>query len=207
MNKKKMIITLGIILCIAALFFVLYVHTSIMKYAPEIKTPSGFTGSTTSVAIIFGGGMKKNGEMSDMQWDRVQTGIEMYNTKKVGQLFITGDDGALHADEISAMRKRIVDAGVPASDLLIDPHGYRTYESCWRENRVYGLQNAVAISQSFHLPRIMYLCEHLGVHITPVAADVRDYHSLWVAHVREWLARMKAVLQIEITRPLPRIIE
>lgn len=186
---------IGFVILISANLF-------IVKNAKEIYSPT--QAPTTTLAIIFGGGMKNNGaEMSDMQWDRVSVGAELFKSGKVEQLMITGDDGWFKDDEITAMRNRLIELGVPVEKIAADPHGYRTYESCLRETSLYGVTSSIVISQSFHLPRIQYLCEHFGLQTTLVHADKRGYESWWIQNAREWLARVKAVVQVEITKPGP----
>lgn len=178
----------------------LHANYVILKFAPRIISAS--EAPTSSLALVFGGGMKSSAEMSDLQWDRVEVGAQLYNRGRVEKLMITGDDGALRADEITAMTKRLVELGVPTSSLLIDPHGYRTYESCIREAKLYGVTSTIVISQSFHLPRIQYFCEHFGIKTIPVHADLREYENmLWAGNVREWLARLKGWWQITVTKP------
>ncbi len=190
--------TLGLI----SFVILLSANLFILKNAKEIYSPT--KAPTTTLAIIFGGGMKNNGaEMSDMQWDRVSVGAELFKNKKVENLMITGDDGWFKNDEITAMRNRLIELGVPPEKISADPHGYRTYESCLRETSLYNVTSAIVISQSFHLPRIQYLCEHFGIQTVLVESDKRSYDSWWVQNAREWFARVKAVIQVEITKPGP----
>lgn len=177
-----------------------YANYTILKFAPQIISAN--EAPTSSLALIFGGGMKNKVDMSDMQWDRVEVGAQLYNSGRVTKLMITGDDGALRADEITAMTNRLIVLGVPTSSLLADPHGYRTYESCIREAKIYGIASTIVVSQSFHLPRIQYFCEHFGIATIPVHADLREYENmLWAGQIREWLARLKGWWQITITKP------
>ncbi|OGH68456.1 MAG: hypothetical protein A3J66_00545 [Candidatus Magasanikbacteria bacterium RIFCSPHIGHO2_02_FULL_47_14] len=161
---------------------------------------------TTTVALVFGGGMKEDGNMSDMQTDRVEKGIELYQTGKVQRLVMTGDDGARRFDEVHAMRQFALDHSVPDQAISIDPHGYNTYSSCYRAKNEYQFDKVIAISQEFHLPRIIYFCEHFGVETTGLSADKTKYGflgSLWGMHVREILARTKGWWQVEVTQPPP----
>lgn len=201
-HSLKKIFLAGLGLGSLGLAFFAYANILITQNANQIYSVSSVP--TSSLAIIFGGGMKNNGtEMSDMQWDRVEVGAELFKLKKVEQVMITGDDGWFRADEISAMRARLITLGVSEQKILIDPHGYRTYESCLRESELFKINQAIVISQSFHLPRIQYLCEHFGIETTLVQADLRAYESWWVPNAREWLARVKAVWQIQLTKPGP----
>lgn len=197
---SKRIWWFGFVIGLIGLGVLLYANYTILKFVPRII--SAEEAPTSSLALIFGGGMKNSTDMSDMQWDRVEVGAQLYNRGRVERLMITGDDGALRADEITAMTNRLVELGVPTSSLLIDPHGYRTYESCIREARIYGVTSTIVVSQSFHLPRIQYFCEHFGISTTPVSADLRDYHDgEWTKNGREWLARLKGWWQITVTKP------
>ena len=190
----------GVIVGLIGLTTLLVANKVILDYAPRIVSPAN--APTSSLALIFGGGMKNEIEMSDMQWDRVEAGAQLYNSGRVERLMITGDDGNFRADEITAMTNRLVALGVPTTSISADPHGYRTYESCLREAKLYGVTSTIVISQSFHLPRIQYFCEHFGIRTTPVHADLRVYENmLWAGQVREILARLKGWWQITVTKP------
>ncbi len=192
--------------------FVVFVVTNVMilAYGGSRITSDVHELPHTPIGLVFGGGMKSPTEMSDMQTDRMKRGVELYNLKKIDKLMLTGDDGAFRSNEIAAMRAYALSAGVPETDILTDPHGYRTYESCYREHYVYGLTSTIAISQSFHLPRIRYFCEHFGIKTLALAADLRDYHedrhSIWTMYGRESLARVKGWWHVAVTKPLPRTL-
>jgi vancomycin permeability regulator SanA len=163
---------------------------------------------TTTLALVFGGGMNADGSMGTMQTDRVKVAIELYKRGKAEQIMMTGDDGWLHADEVDAMRQYAIDAGVPSTTILVDRHGYRTYESCYREAKVYGVTKALMISQNFHLPRIIYLCNNFGIESVGLAADLRDYGiDNVIMQIREAGARLKAVWQVMVTKPAPQVLQ
>lgn len=153
---------------------------------------------TSTVALVFGGGMKKDGvTMSEMQSDRVTQAVQLYQAKKVQKLIMTGDDGANNVNEVSAMKSVAEALGVPPEAVEVDPHGYNTYKSCARAKSEFHLTQIIAISQTFHLPRIIYFCEHQGMKVVGLSADLRDYGivgKLWPQGLREWLARSKAVV-------------
>lgn len=152
-------------------------------------------------AIIFGGGMKHDGSMSDMQEDRVKLGIELYKTGKASKLLMTGDDGAFRVNEVDAMFKYAVDNGVPPADVLVDPNGYRTYQSCLRAKTVFKLDRAIAVSQLFHLPRIIYLCKFFGIDTVGSPSEFRIAPWPRIKNaVREVLARTKAFIDVEFVR-------
>lgn len=170
-----------------------------IRYYPASVAPAA------SLAIIFGGGMREAGEQSVFQADRVRRGVELYKEGKVKKLLMTGDDGGNHDDEVAAMKLAAIKLGASKDDIFIDPHGYNTYASCYRARAVYGITSAIVVSQSFHVPRILYLCRGMGVKAIGVDADLRNYgYSWWKSEAREVLARVKAWWQLEVTKPRPR---
>jgi vancomycin permeability regulator SanA len=193
--KKLFILVFGL-----AVAMTIHSNLEILPHGSEVVSAVA-DAPTSTVALVFGGGMKDATTMSEIQEDRVIRGIELYKAGKVEKLMMTGDDGARVADEVHPMREYAIVHGVPADDILIDPHGYRTYESCYRARHVYGISQAIAVSQRFHLPRILYMCNTLGVKTAGVAADLRAYPVLWKMELREVGARLKGWWQIEVTKP------
>lgn len=163
----------------------------------------------TRVALVFGGGMYDEHTQSDLQIDRVMRAVELYNAGKVEELLMTGDDGANRFNEVDAMHAYAVAAGVPDDDVHIDPHGYNTHKSCYRAKHIFQLEEVIAISQSFHLSRIQYFCESLGVKTVALSADIHPYGTvgkIWHMNIRESLARTKAWTEVNVTHPIPTIL-
>ena len=121
---------------------------------------------------------------------------------------MTGDDGAFHLDEVDDMRQYALSRGVASSSILIDPHGYRTYDSCYRASKVYGYSRVIAVSQAFHLPRIIFLCKKFGVDVIGVPSA---FHIPWIGqtrvNLREIGARTKAIVDIWFWPPRLRYMD
>lgn len=182
----------------------LYTNVQVLQYDTVVSME---VAPTSTVALVFGGGMEADGSQTIMQQDRVMVGGDLYLSGVVDTVMVTGDDGANRFDETSAMYDQLIAYGIPETAIRIDPHGYRTYESCWRAAYVFGIEEAIVVSHTFHLPRIQYICESFGISTVGVAADIREYEHDWLVSVpREILARFKAWWQVEITKPLPRVI-
>lgn len=202
--KSKQVIIGGLFIFLIFFAVTVYANLAVLKYSNNIHNFAE-TAPSAETALIFGGGMNKDGTMSQMQYDRVLAGVELYSKGNVKKLLMTGDDGQNHTDEVSFMKKLAIEQSVPESAINIDPHGYRTYESCYRASRVYGVTTTIAVSQSFHLPRIRYFCERMGIQTIGAAADLRDYDAVWVPYFREYLARVKGWWQMEVTKPKPYV--
>lgn len=118
---------------------------------------------------------------------------------------MTGDDGGFHVNEVATMKRLAVEAGVPESAILVDEHGYRTYESCKRAVEVFGVKQGIIVTQRFHLSRAMYLCSHLGMEVQGVPADLETYQRIVFFTLRDFAATLKAWWDINIVTPRPPV--
>jgi vancomycin permeability regulator SanA len=152
------------------------------------------------VAIVFGAALG-----SQLLRDRVATGAQLFHAGKVKHLLLTGDNRRRSYDEPAAMRRIALELGVPASALTLDYAGRRTYDSCVRARRIFEVDGASAIlvTQQFHLPRALYLCDRLGLAgAIGVSADRHRYPWHLVRHrLRELLADAKAWYDVHLGQP------
>lgn len=155
------------------------------------------------VAIVFGARIYPDGRLSPMLRDRVETAVQLYQAGKVDKLLMSGDNRFDNYDEPGRMIEYALSRGIPAEDLQPDYAGRRTYDTCYRAGKIFGLGSAVLVTQEFHLPRALYTCEQLGIDVVGVAADLQDYsrRSLAWSEFREIPALLSAM--IDVVRELP----
>lgn len=156
------------------------------------------------VAIIFGARVYGSGRPSAMLADRIATGVDLYHAGKVDVLLMSGHRDATE-DEPGAMRLYAIERGVPDSAIVMDGGGARTYDSCYRAKAIYGVTDAVVITQQFHLDRALMLCSAMGIDAVGVPADTQrpwgySRYSLMFSLIREFPALTLAVWQL-IDRP------
>ena len=168
-------------------------------------TEKAFAADKAPIAIVLGASVKADGTASDALVDRVATGVELYQHKKVKRLLMTGDNGKFHTDEVAAMRRLAQEAGVPAEDIQVDGQGYRTYESCRRAAEVFHIQKAIVVTQRFHLGRALYLCEAFGIKSQGVVADRQHYRRTAFFWARDLVSSIKAWLDVNIWPPNPPV--
>lgn len=121
-------------------------------------------------AIVFGAGIN-----SHEFHDRVRTAVSLYKSGKVAKLLMTGDNRHMNYNEPIAMKKAAVSLGVPEQDITCDFAGFRTYDSIYRARDIFGLRQAVLVTQRYHLPRAIFLAQSLGLEVVGVDAAVRSY--------------------------------
>ncbi len=157
------------------------------------------------IAIVLGASVKTDGTASDALVDRVATGVELYKLGKAKKLLMTGDDGKFHTNEVAAMKKLAEESGVPAEDILVDGHGYRTYESCKRAKQEFSIGEALVVTQRFHLGRALYLCGHFMDRVQGVPADRQAYQRIVFFTARDLASSVKAWWDIHVMEPTPPV--
>jgi SanA protein len=179
------------------------------RYAPVTYNADEYQTTTTSprVAIVFGARVYSQERLSAMLRDRVDTAIDLYHAGKVDKLLLTGGQNGLEYDEPGAMVAHALERGVPAEAIQPDYGGRRTYDSCYRAAHIFQVERAVLVTQEFHLPRALLLCDNLGVEVVGVKADRRIYapRSIAWSETREVPALVAALLDL-VRRPLPPIL-
>ena len=159
----------------------------------------------TRVAIVFGAGLQRDGRPTLVLRDRVAAAADLYLTGKVQKILMSGDNRYVDYNEPGAMQQYAIELGIPTEDIILDFAGRRTYDTCYRARAIFGVQEALLVTQKFHLPRAVFICNALGVKATGVIADRRDYHSYSLMYwsLRELPARLIALIDVWIRHPLP----
>lgn len=206
MVKKLFNMILHVLLwCLLAAVIALGVPRLITEFSTQGKIFTVKSVPADKAAIVFGAGLDRDGTPSPVLRDRVATAAELYFQGKVTKLLMSGDNRFLDYNEPGSMQAYAVSLGVPEEDIVLDYAGRRTYDTCYRAKEIFGLDEAILVTQGYHLPRAIFTCSGLGLSVTGVKSDLRTYQSntelLW--SVRELVASSVAVWQVWISHPLP----
>jgi vancomycin permeability regulator SanA len=155
------------------------------------------------VAIVLGAGVRPDGRLSPVLRDRMDAAIDLYRQGRVQKLLVSGGRRSHHYDEAARMSEYAVAQGVPEADIAQDPAGFRTYDTCYRAAAIFGVSQAVLVTQSFHLPRALFTCANLDVQAVGLAADRRAYTAASYYNLRDAVATLRAWLDVKVMRPVP----
>ncbi len=157
------------------------------------------------VAIVFGAGLWRNGSPTPVLADRVTTAANLYFAGKVEKLLMSGDNRSAEYNEPEAMRKLALSLGVPDVAIVLDYGGWRTYDTCYRAKVIFKIDQAILVTQAFHMPRAIFLCNQLGVNSVGVDSDLHIYRKsvLLYWNVRELFATVAAQWDVNIGHPVP----
>jgi len=116
---------------------------------------------------------------------------------------MSGDNSRLDYNEPQAMLEYAVAAGVPAEAIVLDYAGRRTYDSCYRALHIFGVQEAILVTQAYHLDRSLYTATRLSIDAVGVPADKRSYVYIQRYRWREIAATWAAWWDLNILHPTP----
>lgn len=155
--------------------------------------------------LVLGCLVKSDGTPSDMLSDRLTRGIELYNEGVAPKILMSGDHSRKDYDEVGAMKRYAVNAGIDAANIFMDHAGLSTYDSMYRAKEIFGAKRIVIVTQEYHLYRALYIAEELGIEAYGVASDHYTYSGQTARDFREVLARNKDFL-ICMFKPEPKYL-
>jgi len=169
----------------------------------KIKTIANV--SSEKVAVVFGAGLLRDGTPSPVLKDRVSTAAQLYFAGKIQKILMSGDNRFVDYNEPASMRVYALELGIPDDAIVLDYAGRRTYDTCYRAKNIFGLDQAILVTQKYHLPRAIFTCNGIGLKSIGVVADLRTYHpnSLTFWNIRELPATLVALWQVWVSHPLP----
>jgi SanA protein len=159
------------------------------------------------VAVVLGTSARlADGRANLFFLPRMEAAAVLFKAGRVKALIVSGDNGTQGYDEPTDMKRVLMQMGVPAEKVVCDYAGFRTLDSVVRAKEVFGQQRMIFVSQRFHNARAIYLARAFGIDAygmdakdVPVALSVKTF-------LREKLACVKAVLDVNVLGTKPRFL-
>jgi vancomycin permeability regulator SanA len=156
------------------------------------------------VVLVLGTEVAPGGtEPKERLRGRLDTAAQLVRAGRAKVILVSGDAGGASGNETSVMSAYLKRAGIEPNRIVTDPFGLDTYDSCLRAKTVYGVSRVLVVTQSYHLPRAVTLCRHVGLDADGVRARcdgcrLIDAPRNWF---REYLACSKAAWDAYRNRP------
>jgi uncharacterized SAM-binding protein YcdF (DUF218 family) len=151
--------------------------------------------------VVFGARVRPDGTPSITLANRVLTGSELYRQGLADTIVMTGGIEPTGFDETVVMRDLAVELGVPTTAIVLDAEGDTTSASVANTTRILrerGLDDVLAVSQFYHLPRIKLTYAAAGVEVWTVPARTTSIPQTKGLIAREipafWLYYLRAVV-------------
>ena len=193
--KNKLLLTF-LFLAVFGIVFFIFLNISVLNSTKENIYRKISEIPKKQTALILGALVYQDGSLSDIVKDRLDTAIELYESEKVEKLLVSGDHGRYTYDEVNSMKNYLLEKNIPKADIFLDHAGFDTYDSIYRARAIFEVENVIIVTQEFHLPRALYIADHLGIEALGMIADKHIYFAALRNDLREYLARVKAYLNL-----------
>mgnify|MGYP001471547077 CR=1 FL=1 len=137
---------------------------------------------------------------------RIDATVKLFKAGKIENVLVSGDNALKSYNEPEEMRQELIKLGVPDSKITLDYAGFRTFDSMIRCKEVFCQTDIIIITQRFHLHRSLFLANRFG--IKAIGFEARDVEKSYAIKttIREYFARVKALLDIYILNTSPKFL-
>ncbi len=157
------------------------------------------------VALVLGTSHKSVGGGPNPFFQyRIKTAAELYRAGKIDHFIVSGDNRTIFYNEPNEMKKALVNAGVPASAITLDFAGLRTLDSVVRSKEIFGQHKITIITQTFHSYRALFISRYYNIDAVAMVAEDPALDRTFKVRLREYVARMVAVLDLYVFKTGPR---
>ena len=159
-----------------------------------------------SLIVVFGNTVNRDGSLSPRLKARLDKAIEVYANNPTNIIFASGGFGKEGFYEGIKMAEYLIKEGIPKENVIIDNVGNNTEATVKNSIIEFKKQNAIkkesltnitAVSQYFHIARIMTLHKNEKentvalYHVSPLYFELRDVYSI----AREIVALLNQAFQ------------
>lgn len=195
---------LGLLGVVGFIFFCqwLVIHSAAGRLYESVETIPA-----RRVGLVLGTNERQgNGNPNPFFDYRIEAAAALYKAGKVKHLLLSGANPDKTYDEPTTMKHRLMKLGVPEKAMTLDYAGFRTLDSIVRAHEIFGLTQFTIISQKFHNQRSLLLARHY--HLDAIGFDAHEVPASVAMKIviREWFARVKAVLDLYLLQTPPKYL-
>ena len=196
------IISIGLLIGISSYFINKYINTA---YNHKIHSQINST-PHNKVALLLGTAKTFNGRGNLYFITRINAVAKLYHAKKIDKIVASGDNSREGYDEATDMEQALIEKGIKPDDIYLDYAGFRTLDSVVRLKEIFDVTKVTVISQKTHCQRALFIAEHHG--IDAIAFEAKDviHAGKLKLQIREYLARVKAWIDVKITNKSPKFL-
>jgi SanA protein len=158
------------------------------------------------VALLLGTSkFLSDGQINPYFKYRIEAAVQLYNAGKIKHIIVSGDKQRFYNEPIEMM-KALVKSEVPENIITLDSAGFRTLDSIIRIKEVFSQNDIIIISQAFHNKRAIFISDFYNIQAIGFNAQDAPSDLGMKTEVREYFARLRAVLDLYILRTQPRVL-
>ncbi|TRO65243.1 SanA/YdcF family protein [Christiangramia sabulilitoris] len=206
MRRLKKFILFSVIGLVLIIFVILGIEAIFKRNTQDLIYRDISELPNSKTVIILGASVHADGKLSPILQDRVDTAIKLFREGKVEDFLVTGDHRSDDYNEVAAMVSYLEAKGINKDLITSDHAGLDTYDSMYRAGKLFEIDDAVVVTQEFHLPRALFIARNLGYNYTGFPADQRAYQTEYRLKQREKLANLKALWEVLLKKE-PKTLE
>lgn len=203
---KRLILSL--ILCFVGMVLMVLIidrwvsHQATDKIITRYADVQGF-----DVAVVLGTSKYVGRTLNSYYTHRIDAAIELYRQKRIQHLLLSGDNAHRSYNEPWTMKRDLLNAGVPETNIHLDYAGFRTLDSIVRAKKIFASDHFLIITQRFHCERALFIANayHINAQCLAVSGP-NNSKQVWSMKAREMLARVKAFLDLYVMNTQPKFL-
>ncbi|MBQ9878274.1 MAG: YdcF family protein [Bacteroidales bacterium] len=194
------------LLCLLVLGFIIFCNVSISRYAKSKLYDSVDEIPYRRAALVLGTSPRgRNGGPNRFYLARINACVELFEANKVDRIIVSGDNRHTNYNEPEAMRRSLVERGIPDEVIFLDYAGFRTFDSVVRAHEVFRQPNFIVVSQKFHNERAVFIAGKKGIEAFGYNAEDVGFNYGLMTYIRECFARCKVYIDL-ITGKQPHFL-
>ena len=192
---------MGAVLLVVACTIWVRSSTKAAVYRDVNRIPSN------NVGLVLGSSKYMSGHRSNPHFqNRVEAAAQLYKANKVRHLIVSGDNYIKEYDEPTDMKAALLELGIPEQAITADYAGFRTLDSVVRAKEVFGQTGFTIISDEFHTYRALFISRYYRIDAIAFAARDTSLRYSIRSKTREYLACVKAVLDLYMLKTKPKFL-
>ncbi len=207
MSKRKKIALLLASCSVLTLAAIGFARAMIAKEAAPFVTAQISDLPFCRTAVVLGCSRSlSNGRPNQFFQNRIAKAAELYHSRRVSKLIVSGDNSRSSYNEPQDMKSALVELGVAAEDIVCDYAGFSTLDSIVRAKQIFGQTQFIVISQEFHNLRAVFIARSKGIEAYGLNAPNVSRANSARTLLREELAKVKSVVDIWILNRQPKFL-
>lgn len=200
-------LSLALVACLGITSFVFLAREMILRSSQSKVFTRIEHVPETEVALVLGcRDLLSDGRPNLFFQYRMDAAAQLFHAGKVKHLLVSGDNHRVDYNEPEAMKKALIQKGVPAERIVCDYAGFSTLDSVVRAKEVFGQNELIVVSQGFHNRRAIFIGNQRGLEVYGYNAREVDAFNSMKTRLREELARVKTLLDVYVLDRQPHFL-
>jgi SanA protein len=140
----------------------------------------------------------RNGSENLFFVKRIEATVKLYEAGKIDKVIVSGDNATEFYNEPKDMKEALIAQGIPEDKIIEDSAGFRTLDSVFRAQKVFGVEQFTVITQGFQNNRAVFIGRNTGIDVIGYNAEDVPFSVGIHTYTREIFARVLAFLDVYV---------